>query len=79
MAKVYVETDNMSKEELVELLIDKDKKIEELEHFKLLVLRAYQKYKVSDTYRIDREKKDNYVERMEDLMLIESKERGLTL
>ena len=73
MAKVYVETEDMSKEEVVELLVDKDKKIEELEHFKFLILKAYENHKVSDTYKIDSEKVKKYVEMMEDLMLIENK------
>ena len=63
----------MSKEEVVQLLIDKDKKIEKLEHFKFLVSSIYQKNKVSDTYRINSDKIKNYIEMMEDFMMIEDK------
>lgn len=76
MVKVYVETEDMSKEDLVQLLIDKDKKIEELEHFKFFVLNIYQKHKVSDTYRILSDKKDDYVKKMEDFMAIENSKTG---
>ena len=73
MAKIYIDTDNMSKENLVQLHLDKDKKIEELEHFKFLVLKIYEETKVGDTCRIQSDNKEHYIEKMEDLMLIENK------
>ena len=76
MSKVYVETNDMSKEEVVKLLIDKDKKIEKLEYFKLLVLKVYEKNKVSDTYRIHSDKIKIYIQMMEDLMMINKKEES---
>ena len=69
MAKVYVETESMSKEEVVQLLVDKDKLIEKLEHFKFFTLKAYEHHKVSDTSKINRDKLKGYADEMEIVIL----------
>ncbi len=68
MAKVYQETDDMSREELVNLLLEKDKKIIELESMRKKLLEIYGENKVSDTFRILRERRDDFIESMEDLL-----------
>ncbi len=68
MAKVYQETDEMSRDDLVELLISKDKKILHLESLRDTLLNVYDRHKVSDTFRIEAEKRSDFVSQMENLL-----------
>lgn len=66
MAKVYVDTKDLSREELIELLLNKDDKIDKIEGFRDDVLFIFQEHKVLDTNRVDLEKGKEYIKHMED-------------
>ncbi len=69
MVKVYIETDDLTKEQLVELLLEKDKQIAEFENSEGKLKMVYETYKVSDTYKIHNDKQEGFIMAMEQYFL----------
>ena len=61
MAKVYVDTENMTKDQIIELALDKDKVIARLETEKEALTKVYEAHRVGDTYQIHVENEKQFV------------------
>lgn len=65
MVEISINTDDMSRERLVELLILKEVKLSKSDERKIEILKIYDKYKVSDTFKINTKNHKKFIEDIE--------------